>query len=112
MSTGYTVKVEEMDVRMFRSRISTYRHCNSSNEPSIPLYINFHSILRVTLKDMSTWAVDVAGAQHGQHNAIVPFAEYDRRFIAKNLGIRPYGTNAVDVDTPVSLETPATQSLQ
>jgi len=61
----------------------------------------FHSVLRVTLKDMSTWAVDVAGAQHGQLNAIVPFADYDRRFIAKNLGICPYGKNAVDVDTPV-----------
>ncbi|GAB7329049.1 hypothetical protein MBLNU13_g00891t1 [Cladosporium sp. NU13] len=37
---GYTARVEEMEVRMFRSRISTFYHCNTSNDPSIPLYIN------------------------------------------------------------------------
>lgn len=104
MSTGYTAKVEEVDVRMLRSRILTFRH--RANDPSTPIFDTVHHILRVTLKDGSVWAVDVAGAQYGQHSPVVPFAQYARDSIAKILATRPFGTSFRNIHDPVSTRNP------
>lgn len=93
-----------MDVRMFKSRILTYRH--HANDPSTPVSDNVHHILRVTLKDKSVWAVDVAGAQPGQHNPVVFFANHDRDSIAKILDTRSFGTNARNIHVPVLARNP------
>ena len=109
MSTGYTARVEEMDIRMFKSRISTYRH--HANDPSTPVSDTVHHILRVTLKDNSVWAVDVAGAQHSQHNPVVLFANYQQDSIAKILDTRPVGTNARNIQVPVFTRNPGNMIL-
>ena len=89
---------------MFKSRILTYRH--HVNDQSTPVSDTVHHILRVTLKDRSVWAVDVAGAQHGQHNPIVPFAKYQQDSIAKILDTRPFATNARNIHIPVLARNP------
>jgi hypothetical protein len=104
MSTDYTAKVEEVDVRMFKSCISTYRH--HTNDPSTPVSETVHHILRVTLKDRSVWALDVAGAQHGQHNPVVPFTRYARDSIAKILATRAFGTSSRNIHDPVNTRNP------
>lgn len=108
-STGYTARVEEIDVRMFNSRILTYRH--HANDPSTAVSDNVHHILRVTLKDKSVWAVDVAGAQHAQQNSVVPFTNYARDSIAKILDTRPFGTNARNTHLPVLARNPGNMVL-
>jgi hypothetical protein len=89
---------------MFKSRISTYRH--HSSDPSTAASDAVHHILRVTLKDKTVWAVDAAGAQHAQHNPVVPFANYQRDSIAKILDTRPFGTNARNIHVPVLARNP------
>ena len=104
MSTGYIARVEEVDVRMLSKRILTYRH--HANDPSTPNSDAVHHILRVTLKDGSIWVVDVAGAQHGQHNPVVPFADYERDYIAKILATRAFGTSSRNIHDPVNTRNP------
>ena len=101
---GYTSKAEEVHVRMFDSRISTYRH--HANNPSIAVFDNVHHVLRVTLKDNSTWAVDLAGAQHGQYKPVLPFSDYDKVSIAKILETRPFGASKGRPDIPVNARNP------
>jgi hypothetical protein len=89
---GYVAKTEELDVRMFDSRLLLRYHAMST---ATAISQNIHHIISVTLKDGSVWAVDPAGAQHGQHKAVLPFSEYNRDFVAKVLARRPYGTNEI-----------------
>jgi len=98
-----------MDVRMFKSRISTYRH--HASDPSTAASDTVHHILRVTLKDKTVWAIDEAGAQHAQHNPVVPFPDYQRDSIAKILDTRPFGTNARNIHVPVLARNPSGMML-
>ena len=97
-----------MDVDMIESRISTY--CHRTDEPSTALFDTRHHILRVTLKDKSVWAVDIAGAQHAQHNPVVPFADYARDSIATILATRPFGTSARNIHDPINTRNPGNPS--
>jgi hypothetical protein len=101
---GYTSKVEEVHVRMFDSRISTYHH--HADNPSTAVFDNVHHVLRVTLKDNSTWAVDLAGAQRGQYKPVLPFSDYDKVSIAKILEIRPFGASEGRSDIPANARNP------
>jgi hypothetical protein len=101
---GYTSKVEEVHVRMFDSRISTYHH--HADNPSTAVFDNVHHVLRVTLKDNSTWAVDLAGAQHGQYKPVLPFSDYDKVSIAKILETRPFGASEGQSEIPVNARNP------
>jgi hypothetical protein len=87
---GYVAKIEELDVRVFDSRLLLRHHLDHSATAASQ---NIHHAVCVTLRDESVWVVDPAGAQHGQHKAVLPFSEYDRDFVAKVLDRRPYGTN-------------------
>jgi hypothetical protein len=53
-----------------------------------------HVVLCVTLVDGSTWAVDPAGAQHGQHKPVLRFSDYSRDYVAREVARQPYGTTA------------------
>jgi hypothetical protein len=92
---GYVAKTEELDLRMFDSRILLRQHEEGSTTAAT---VFNHHVLCVTLKDDSVWVVDPAGAQHGQSKAVLPFSEYDRDFVAKVLDRRPYGTEARSSD--------------
>lgn len=96
-------------MRMFDSRISTYHHY--PNDPSTAVSDNVHHILRVTLRDNSTWAVDLAGAQHGQHKPVLPFSDYDEVYIAKILETRPFGASQGRTDIPVNMRNPGNMFL-
>lgn len=89
--SGYVKTVEELDVRMFDSRILVVRH--ESPDTRDGTISNHHHVVRITLKDDTVWAMDLAGAQHGQHKAILPFADYSRDYIAKTTARRRWGTN-------------------
>jgi hypothetical protein len=89
---------------MLKSRILTYRH--HANDPSTPNSDAVHHILRITLKDGSIWAVDIAGVQHGQHNPVVLFANYERDYIAKILATRAFGTSSRNIHDPVNTRNP------
>lgn len=77
---------------MFEARVSMYRHL--ANDPLTGTHDAGHFVLRITLKDNSVWAVDLAGAQHGQRKPVLPFDDYDRDYIAKILNVRPFGEGA------------------
>jgi hypothetical protein len=98
-----------MDVRVYRSRVSTYRH--HANDPSKAVSSTAHHILLVTLKDNSTWAVDVAGLQHGQDDPVLLFADYERTTIAEVVGTRPIGSSAKDIDIPILARNPGNMNL-
>jgi len=52
-------------------------------------------VIRVTLADGSTWAVDAVGAQYGQYKPVPRFSEYKRDYVAGFPFPRmPYGSNA------------------
>lgn len=89
---------------MYKSFVSTYHH--HANDPSTAVFDTVHHVLRVTLEDNSTWAVDLAGAHFGQHNSVLPFADYDRACIAEVLDTRPFGTNAKHFDVPILARNP------
>lgn len=89
---------------MIKSRISTFRH--RADDPSTAVSLPTHHILRVTLKDKSVWAIDVAGAQHAQHNPVVLFANYARDYIAAIVATRPFGTSARNIHDPINTRNP------
>lgn len=91
---GYTTKVEEVDLRVFDSRVLLHRHY--LGDTAVPVSQNIHHVIYVTLKDGTAWAVDPAGAQHGQNKPVVPFDEYNRDFVAKILARRPHGDSKVE----------------
>lgn len=74
---------------MHQSRILLHRH--SSYDKSIPAFQSIHHVICVTLKDGTAWIIDPAGSQHGQTKAFLPFAEYQRDYVAAILARHPYG---------------------
>jgi hypothetical protein len=60
------------------------------------------------MKDGSKWAVDLAGAQHGQRKPILRYADYKRDYIAKITGRRPYGASAEHPARPILKRNPKT----
>jgi hypothetical protein len=54
---------------------------------------NCHAFLCVTLKDGSTWVIDPAGAQRGQHEPVLRFSEYDREYVASEIARNQHGTS-------------------
>ena len=87
--TGYVTLVEEVDIRMLHSRVLLRRHC--SYDKSVPTLQSVHHVICVTLKDGTSWAIDPAGNQHGQTKPFLPFAEYQRDYVAAILARHPYG---------------------
>ena len=55
--------------------------------------------------------MDLAGAQHGQHNPVVPFADYARDNIATILEVRPSGTKSRDAKVPVLIRNPGNSAV-
>jgi hypothetical protein len=78
---GYPSKVEEVRVRVFDGKVKMRRHAFRKTGGTV-LPTN-HVVLRVTLADGSTWAVDPAGAQHDQYKPVMRFSDYSRGFIAQ-----------------------------
>lgn len=93
--TGYTTKIEEVDVRVLDSCVLLRRH--STKDKTVPITQNIHHIICVTLKDGITWAVDPAGAQHRNHQPVLPFHKYKHDSIAKVLAHRPYGSSKLEL---------------
>ena len=93
---GYTTNIEEVDVRVLDSRVLLHRH--STKDTTAQVTSSLHHIICVTLKDGTAWAVDPAGAQHGQKHPVLPFDEYKRDFVAKVLVRRPYGENKLHLE--------------
>lgn len=71
--------------------MKVHRH-RSEHTAGTPLLENRHVVLCVTLKDGSAWAVDLAGAQHGQHTPVLRFPDYSRDYIASVAARCPHGT--------------------
>lgn len=86
---GYATKVEEVDLRVFTSRLLVARHF-AHNKHAGALGPK-HSVVRVTLRDNSVWVFDPSGAQHGQFKPVMLFDDYDRGYIAKILDSRLLG---------------------
>lgn len=86
----YVAKIEEVDVRIFESRVLIRYYPKGTASAASN---NLHHVLCVTLKDGTAWVVDPAGAQHGQLKPVLAFADYSRDYIAKVLDRRPYGAN-------------------
>lgn len=78
---GYPSKIEEVRVRVFDAKVNFRRHA-FGNTGDAKVFTN-HVVLRVTLTDGSTWAVDPAGAQHGQYKPVMRFSDYKRGYIAR-----------------------------
>jgi hypothetical protein len=95
-----TAQIEELDVEVQYSRILVHRQLEDAPLPP-PVGEPSHHIILVTLKDGSKWAVDLAGAQHGQSKPVLRYAEYKRDYVAKVTGRRPYGTNAMHPEYPI-----------
>jgi len=53
-----------------------------------------HVLLCATLADGSTWALDPAGAQHGQYKPVLPFSDYVREYVVSEVARNPHGTAA------------------
>jgi hypothetical protein len=108
--TGITAQIEEVDIEMQHSRILTRRQLENAPHPPL-VGERSHHIILVTLKDGSKWAVDLAGAQHGQRKPVLRYADYKRDYIAKITGRRPYGTNAMHPERPILKRNPKTSIL-
>lgn len=93
---GYTTKIEEVDVRVLDSRVLLHRH--STKDTTAPVTQSIHHIICVTLKDGTTWAVDPAGAQHGQRQSVLSFDKYKHDFVAKVLARRPFGSSKLQLE--------------
>lgn len=85
---GSTKKIEEVRFQVPGARVLVFHHRRPdlSRVTSNPI----HHVLRVTLKDNSVWAIDMAGAQYGQREAVLGFADYSREYVAKMLVSRPF----------------------
>lgn len=101
---GHVTKLEELDVRVFESRLSMLRHFASNAKTGIIDAI--HSVLRITLRDSSVWVLDLAGAQHRQCKPLLPFPEYDRDYIAKILDIRAFGKSDINPERSILKRNP------
>jgi len=63
-----------------------------------------HIVLRVTLADGSTWAVDPAGAQYGQCRPVMRFSDYQRDYVGGfPLPSMPHGGTAASIQSYRSL---------
>lgn len=80
-------------MRMLKARLLV-RHHRYSNLSSAVTQTSHH-VLRVTLRDQSAWAVDIAGAQHGQCRPVLPWDDYRRENVAEVVRRRPF---AFDLD--------------
>lgn len=74
-----------------------YRHIGRGREGTC---VNTHHILCITLKDQSTWAFDIAGAQHYQYHAVLSFDDYSRDYVRKVLQRQPYVTGSRRPEKP------------
>ncbi|KAM0724008.1 hypothetical protein Q7P37_000999 [Cladosporium fusiforme] len=88
-------KIEEVDVRVLRKHVLLSQYALPTFD-RMPVDSKHH-LLRVTLRDGSTWAVDLAGPQHGQNNPVMSFKEYKSMYVADVLAVRPYGTSVQNV---------------
>lgn len=95
---------------MFDSRVLTQRH--STRDTTVPVSRSIHHLICVTLKDGTTWAVDPAGAQHGQIQPALPFDKYMHGFVAKVLARRPYGSGKEHLDTFTSERHPREEFIE
>lgn len=80
--------VEEVDVRVFDSKIKVLRHTSGLATTTLQ---RVHHVLRVKLKNGAVWVIDPAGAQYGQLKPAIPYDEYHRDYVAAILDCRPYG---------------------
>lgn len=53
-----------------------------------------HEVVSLTAKDDETYILDIAGAQHGQYRAIVPFDEYMASHASELTEVHPHGHQA------------------
>ncbi|KAM0724007.1 hypothetical protein Q7P37_000998 [Cladosporium fusiforme] len=104
---GYVEKAEEVDVQMIEERAFMRRYLwNSPFEPMSDFCD--HSVIRVTLKDGSRWAVDLAGAQYRQNNPVMLFSDYKTQYVDKVFTPRPFGANAIHPERPICKRRPGT----
>lgn len=85
-------------MRVFDAKVSMYRHFGSEPDGT---FVTTHHVLCLTLKDQSTWAVDLAGAQHGQYHPVLSFDDYSRDYVAKILHRQLYGADSERPEKPV-----------
>lgn len=65
-----------------------------------------HNILRVVLKTGKTYAVDVAGAQFGFHDPVLPWEDFDSERLATTTKVQDFGTMASTLAKWTSLGDP------
>jgi hypothetical protein len=51
-----------------------------------------HAIVRVTIPDIGSYALDIASAQYGYHDPIKPWAEYMKQRVESVVAYLPFGT--------------------
>ncbi|KAM0724006.1 hypothetical protein Q7P37_000997 [Cladosporium fusiforme] len=84
---GCAAKFEKLDIRVSQKHLFVSRSHKTSTTPE---FHSLHHIVRATLKDGSVWAIDIAGAQHRQNMAVLPFTEYENNYIEEVLACRPF----------------------
>lgn len=94
---GHVANVEKLTVRISDEQVSMYRHIGRGREGTC---VNTHHILCITLKDQSTWAFGIAGAQHYQYHAVLSFDDYSRDYVRKVLQRQPYVTGSRRPEKP------------
>ena len=96
MKAGLYIEIEEFSHKVKGEKlVMRWLYPKAGGPPEIDSAVYRHSVLRVTMKDGQTYALDLAGAQYGWQETVMTWERYSAARVRKKISAVPFGETRV-----------------
>ena len=100
MKAGLYIEIEEITHKVKGEKlVMRWLHPTAEGPPEIDSTVCEHSVLRVTIKDGQTYALDLAGAQYGWQESVMTWERYSASRVQKETSSVSFGMTRVGYGT-------------
>ena len=96
MKAGLYIEIEEISHKVKGEKlVMRWLYPTAGAPPEIDSTVYDHSVLRVTMKDGQSYALDLAGAQYGWQESVMTWERYSASRVQKKTSSVPFGETRV-----------------